>query len=391
MIEITGNASTTSRRPARMLTNMRVLRTFGNRIVLEDGQERVDWQMGLCGPIFGYSPPWLQEAMSKAVATSGGVASIAFREEQVVADLLQALYPVDGFALRWMCNGSDPCAGAVKLARALTGRDRILSCGYHGFNSCFCAPPGIGVPDMRRGTLTAEREAYVPLKWLEWPTQPLSDVAAVVVECPPVDGGREKAGEWLHRLAELAHDCGALFVLDEVVTGFRLTPSGAAGYYGIMDEVDMFCFGKSLGNGFPVSALLGRKEIMDELTHGVHWSATFFGSYYCLAAAKATLAALQREMPWAHLYEIGEQLKNGWNDLGLPWKMRGHPTRPILETPDYRRRVFSHDEDAGSLDDLRRHLFQQGHIIAEYPWYTSTAHIEQDVDSLLEAARSWER
>lgn len=391
MIEITGDASTTSRRPARMLTDLRTLRTFGNRIVLEDGREYVDWQAGLCGPIFGFSPPWFQEAMSEAVATSGGVASIAFREEQVVADLLQALYPVDGFALRWMCNGSDPCAGAVKLARAVTGRDKILSQGYHGFNSCFCAPPAVGVPDMRRGTLAAERSAYVPLNWLEWPTQPLSEVAAVVVECPPVDGGRPEASDWLRRLAELAHSCGALFVLDEVVTGFRLAPSGAAGYYDILDEVDMFCFGKPMGNGFPVSALLGRKEIMDELTRGVHWSATYFGSYYCLAAAKATLAALQREMPWSHLYEMGERLKSGWNELGLPWQMSGHPTRPVLEVPDYRERVFGHGKSMDDLDHLRRHLFQQGHICAEYPWYISAAHTGQDIESLLEAARSWKR
>jgi glutamate-1-semialdehyde aminotransferase len=268
----------------------------------------------------------------------------------------------------------------VKLARAYTGREAILSYGYHGFGGTFASPPtDYDADDNRRGSLQAQRDNYVPLKWLEESAldRPC-EFSAIIVECPPVDGGRERATEWLNAIADYAHRNDALFILDEVVTGFRYGPDGAAGYYQLGDKVDLCCFGKTIGNGQPISALVGQMEIMELLTQGVHYSATFFGHPFGLASAIATMRQLQETPPWSYLYRIGEYLKEQWSELDLLWKMSGHPTRPILEGPDK------------GLDDLRRHCFARGHIIVKYPWFVSTATTKEDVDSLIEAVKEWQ-
>ncbi len=228
--------------------------------------------------------------------------------------------------------------------------------------------------------MQAEKEAFVPLAWGEIPkTSSWREYAAVVIECPPQDKGQAFASKWLRGLTEKARSNGTLFVLDEVVTGFRYAPGGAAEYYRIQGRVDLYCFGKTIGNGFPVAALAGRKAIMGELTNGVHFSGTFFGNPLSLAAAKATLCQLRLEPPWEHLYEVGGYLKEQWSALDLPWGLVGHPTRPVLKP-----------EGLPKLDDLRRFLFQRGHVIVDHPWFVTTAHTKEDVDDLVEKMRKWE-
>lgn len=395
MIELIGGSSVTSKRHARMLTGLRSVVAEGCRVTLEDGREYVDWQMGLHGSIYGYRPEWwvaaIRDALKSICANSFGCAA-----ERVAAELLAGFYP-DIEAVRFMTNGSDPCAAAVKLSRAVTGRDKLLVYGYHGTASAYCTPPeansrpNLPAQDMRRGSMESEREAFVPLRWLDFePFQAdqedaLDEIAAVVVECPPMDAsGNAVRGwqGWLRCVATTAHAHGALFVLDEVVTGFRYVAGGAAEYYGLRGFVDLYCFGKTMGNGYPVAALAGRAEIMRELANGVHFSGTFFGDPLGMAAAVATLKRLNEEPPWKSLYWLGHMLKQRWNGLNLLWKLVGHPTRPVIEldTP----------EDVEAFTDLRRHLFRKGHIVTSHPWYVTTAHKCWDIDSLALAAGRWE-
>lgn len=388
MAEITNGASTTSRNPERMLTGLHAARSRDNKVRLTDGRWYIDWESGLSGALFGYRPEWWRDAICDAVYNNGPISSIASQNEPIVADMLTQFYP-DVESVRFMCNGSDTCAAAVKLARAVTGRDKILCYGYHGTASAYATPPkanarGALPMDMRRGTLEAEREAFVPLEWLgdfssrtgalSWHAK---EIAAVIVECPPDDKGQDAGRVWLNTLADMTHERGALFILDEVVTGFRYGPGGAAEYYDLQGKVDLYCFGKTLGNGYPISALAGKSSVMQELANGVHFSGTFFGEPIGLATAKATLHQLLEHPPWEHLYEIGEFLKLQWNTLDLPWKLIGHPTRPVLDGDDDR------------LDDLRRWLFRHGHIIVSAPWYVSTATEKADVFDLVKWAEKW--
>ena len=385
MVEVTNGASITSKSPKRMLTDLRSVQSLGCRVRLTDERWYTDWQLGLHGIIYGYCPDWWDEALVKAVLL-GPASSIAHQDEQVLADLLGGFYP-DVEAVRFLENGSDPCAAAVKLARAVTGRDSILVYGYHGTGSAYAAPPTpFDSDDNRLGTLRAEREAYVPLDW-ECLTQPAEidwyeffkindSIAAVIVECPPIDGGKVTARCWLNQLADYAHDRGALFILDEVVTGFRYGPSGAAGYYDLLGKVDLYCFGKTLGNGYPVAALAGKKAVMDWLAEApvggkVHWSGTWAGEPLGLAAAIATLHRFEEQPPWEYMYELGEFLKERWNALDLPYKLAGHPTRPVM-TGTYMY-----------FDDLRRYLFKRGHIVCAHPWYATAAHSRHGVEELV--------
>lgn len=379
-MRVINGASTTSRRPARMLTDARAVKAEGCKVKLDDGQWYTDWQMGLHGAIFGYAPDWWQTAL-RAAASAGPVSSIRSRGEKAVARLLKQFYP-DAEAVRFMCNGSDPCAAAVKLARAVTGRDKILVYGYHGTGAAFAAPPaGFDPDDNRPGTMEAERAAYQSLDWLG--TYRLDEVAAVIVECPPTDGGRRFAAHWLNKLAVDAREAGALFVLDEVVTAFRYGPGGASEYYGIQGLVDLYCFGKTLGNGYPVAALAGKLDVMQWLAEKpggggrVHFSGTFFGEPIGLALAGEMLAQLLVSTPWSHMALVGEYLEDRWNGLGLPYTLEGHPTRPIMLGADEK------------FDELRRFLFGRGHIVVDHPWYATFAHGREEVDSLIEEVRKW--
>jgi glutamate-1-semialdehyde 2,1-aminomutase len=404
MIEVTNGASITSKSPRRTGTTLRAVCSDGLQVRLEDGRWYRDWQMGLHGILYGYRPDWWVQAMQEAIE-HGPASSLPCRDEHIVAGMLAQFYP-DVEAARFLANGSDPCAAAVKIARAYTGRDRVLVYGYHGTCSAYAAPPTPFDPDdNRRGTLEAERLAYVPLEWRgdfgELFTSSgsfdsrtgtveiyLHNIAAVIVECPPVDGDQAAASEWLQELATTAYNAGALFVLDEVVTGFRYSPSGAAGYYKLHGLVDLYCFGKTLGNGYPVAALAGKKEYMDELVGRkgvggkVHWSGTWAGEPLGMAAARAMLWQLNDEPPWDYLYEMGHALVGQWNALDLPWKLQGHVTRPVLAGVD--------DETRGDFERFRRHLFNRGHIIFEHPWYVTMATRKDDIAALIAAAGRWE-
>jgi glutamate-1-semialdehyde aminotransferase len=383
MIEVTNGASITSKNAGRMLTGLRSIAAKGNKVQLEDGRWYTDWQMGLHGAVFGFAPHWWGRALSHAAECTASN-SIACADERIVAELLGGFYP-DIEAVRFMLNGSDPCAAASKLVRAITGRDRLLVFGYHGTASAYCTPPevnarpGLASIDMRRGTLEAERAAFIPLDWLcAYDAMTWQDVAAVVIECPSIDGGRAQAGEWVRTLFTHAHEVGALTVLDEVVTGFRYGPGGASEYLGVSHGmVDLYCFGKTMGNGYPVAALAGKKAVMDELAHGVHFSGTFFGEPLGMAVAKAVLARYNEIRPWAGLAETGRDLMTQWNRAGLECKLEGHPTRPELE---------SLPEDFGPL---RRHLFRHKHIIVDHPWYVTTCTTDMDIRTLVERAAEW--
>lgn len=409
MATVTNGASTTSRRPDRMLTHLKATQAKGCRVHLDGGRWYHDWQMGLAGPLFSYAPDWWVNALQNAVR-DGGVTSIASSDERRVAAMLSQFYP-DIDQVRWCVNGSDGCAAAVKLARAYTNRDDILCRGYHGWASAYCPGPNTSRPNlgeraMNLGTMQAERDAYHELKWLD-PDMNSKVVgirpAAVIIECPPMDFGRDEASSWLRDCAKACRANGILFVLDEVVTGFRYGPGGASEYYGLTGMVDLYCFGKTIGNGFPIAAIAGKAYIMQYLAGvslcvevdseeneditavtinegQVHFSGTFFGGPIGLAAAKATLTRLHEDPPWEHNISIGRFLIKQWNELGLPWKMAGHPTRPI---------IYPDPEGQKKFIDLRHYLLREGHIFVSHPLYTTTALTVLDISDLCKKAGQW--
>jgi glutamate-1-semialdehyde 2,1-aminomutase/spore coat polysaccharide biosynthesis protein SpsF len=271
-----------------------------------DGNRYLDFPMALGPIILGHRHPAVDEAIAGQLR-SGIAFTLPHPIEIDVAERIQALVP-NAERVRFAKSGSDVTSAAVRLARATTGRDRVIATGYHGWHDWY-----IGSTARHRGVPEAVRSLVEPVGFgdlaalsaaLErWPNQ----VACVV--CEPV-GVVEPAPELLREMVELAHSHGALIVFDEVITGFRLAPGGAQEYFHV--QADLTCFGKALGNGMPISALVGPADLMDALQE-VFFSGTHGGETLSLAAARATLDVLTKEPVHEKLWRLGRQLQEGIN------------------------------------------------------------------------------
>jgi glutamate-1-semialdehyde aminotransferase len=203
--------------------------------------------------------------------------------------------------VRFMKNGSDATSAAIRLARAYTGRERVAHAGYHGWQDSFAAttPRPAGVPAALAALIRPF--AYNRLETLaalldEHP----GEYAAVILEQP----GVEPAEGFLAGVRDLAHRHGAVFIWDEIVTGFRYAPGGAQERYGVTP--DLACLGKALGNGLPIAALAGCRPLMAEFER-VFVSMTFGGDTLALAAARAVLDEIVAEPVIPHLWALGER------------------------------------------------------------------------------------
>ncbi len=305
----------------------------GSHVWDVDDNEYIDYPMALGAVILGHAYPAVVEAVTRQAA-EGVSFSTAHPLEVEVAEALTELIP-GADMVRFGKNGSDATAGAVRAARALTGRDVIACCGYHGWQDWY-----IGTTTRADGIPKAVREltvtfAYNDLASLErvFAEHP-GRVAAVVMEpvgiVPPAPG-------FLEGVRDLAHRQGALLVFDEIVTGFRLALGGAQELFGVIP--DLACFGKALGNGFPIAAVVGRRDLM-EVFDRIFFSFTFGGEAVSLAAALATVREMCDKPVIAHLWRQGGRLQEGFNALaraaGLERHLAcvGYPPRTVITVAD---------------------------------------------------------
>lgn len=295
-----------------------------------DGNEFVDCILGLGPVILGYNHPAVQAAVAGQLAR-GSSFSLPHRLEVETAELLTELIPCAEM-VRFGKNGSDVTAGAVRAARACTGRDIVACCGYHGWQDWY-----VGTTTRNKGVPRAVRELTVPFAYNDLAslerifTVHPGRVAAVIMEPISVEAPRDN---FLHAVRELAHRHGALLIFDEVITGFRLALGGAQEYLGVTP--DLACFGKALANGFPLSAVVGRREVM-QVFDEVFFSFTFGGEALSLAAARATMEVFQREAVIAALWEHGGRLQEGFNVLARELNLSpylacvGLPPRTVVQ------------------------------------------------------------
>ena len=278
----------------------------GARVWDVDANEFVDWSMGV-GPVsLGYAYGPVDEAI-RAQLEDGITFSLMHPLEVEVAELVRDLVP-GAEAVRFSKTGADVVSAAVRLARAFTGRAKVLCCGYHGWHDWY-----IGVTDKDRGVPPAVRDLTwtVPYNDLEALLQSLdAETACVVLE--PVTFEAPRDGY----LAELKRVCaanGTLLIFDEMWTGFRLAVGGAQERFGV--TADLACFSKAVANGMPLAVLTGRREVMELLERDVFFYTTFGGEALSLAAAKATLTEIRDKRVPEYLDVMGESLRDGYNDL----------------------------------------------------------------------------
>jgi glutamate-1-semialdehyde 2,1-aminomutase len=292
-----------------------IARGEGCRVWDVDGNAFIEYGMGNRAVGLGHAHPRVTEAARRAL---GGGCNFT-RPSPIEVECAETfLGIIRGAEMVKFCkDGSDATSAAMRLARAYTGRDLIAICGDHPFFSTDdwfigTTPVGAGVPEaVRRLTLKFRYNDIDSARALfaEHPGQ----IAAVILEGARADEPRD---DFLGRLRHLAHDNGALFVLDEMITGFRWSLGGAQEVYGI--EPDLSCFGKAMGNGFSVSALAGKREFMrlGGLDHVDRprvflLSTTHGAETHALAAAAETMRVYRDEPVIDHLYALGRLVRQG--------------------------------------------------------------------------------
>ncbi|HAN71006.1 MAG TPA: aminotransferase class III [Actinobacteria bacterium] len=297
-------------------------RTSGASIWDLDGTEYLDFGfMGIGTNILGYSHPKVDEAVQRTVA-KGNLSTLNAPEEVWLADRLVELHPWADM-VRYARSGGEACAIAVRIARAASGKDKVAFCGYHGWHDWYLAAnlgtddsldghllPGLepkGVPRVLAGTSIPFR--FNDLDALQSILENDSEVGAIYMEVqrstPPAPG-------FLQGVRDLATKHGAVLIFDECTSGFRRTLGGLHLHYGV--EPDIATFGKTLGNGYAITAVIGREAVM-QAAQSTFISSTFWTERIGPTAALATLDVMAEEDAPARVHAIGEQMQAHWRRL----------------------------------------------------------------------------
>ncbi len=353
-----------------------IQRAAGSRVWDVDGNEYVDFVSSLAAVTLGYSDPDVTAAV-RAQLDDGVIFTLPHPIEVEVAELIVEMVPCAEM-VRFGKNGSDATAGAVRLARAFTGRDHIGVSGYHGWQDWY-----IGSTARNRGVPAATRALthsfpYNDLDAVERLfAERKGEMAALILE--PMSLDWPLAG-FLQGLKDICHREGALLIFDETITGFRYSPGGAQQVLGVTP--DLACFGKGLANGYPISAIAGRRDIM-MLMEEVFFSFTFGGEALSLAAAKATLLKLKNEPVTDQLAARGQMLLDRLpalietSGLSEVFAIKGHPSWTFLTIADAEGSTSFQTKTL-----LLQELHQRG-LICIGTHNLSYAHSEQDMEDLL--------
>ena len=295
-----------------------------------DDNKYIDLVNSLAAVTLGYGDKGLQKSILKQLKL-GVSLSLPTKIESEVAELVIDLVP-SAEMVRFSKNGSDATSAAIRLARAFTGRDQIVACGYHGWHDWY-----IGTTSRNKGipapvsALTHNFQFNNIESLKNALTLSEGKVAAVIIE--PMNDTYPQPG-FLEEVQTLAKKAGAVLIFDEVITGFRFSKGGAQELFNVTP--DLSTFGKGIANGFPLSAVVGRREIMKEMEN-VFISGTFGGELLSLTAAKYVLQKHQKNEICEDLINKGTLLSDLTNELidsfGLSnvVSLSGHPTWKFLK------------------------------------------------------------
>lgn len=344
----------------------------GGHLVDVDGNMFIDLEMAI-GPIsLGYAYPEVDAAI-RAQLESGITFSLMHPLEVEVAELIRDVVPHVEH-VRFSKTGCDVTSAAVRLARAYTGRQTVLCCGYHGWHDWY-----IGTTDRHKGVPIPTREltytfAYNDIASLLDAID--DDVAAVILE--PMVAEMPHPG-YLQQIRDICDERGILLVFDEMWTGFRFALGGAQEYFGV--RADLVCFSKAIANGMPLSVLAGRADIMSLLERDVFFFTTFGGEALSLAAAKATITVMRRDDVHRALAEKGERLRGSIISILQEHEISsvsciGHPSRTLL--------VFRGNEPLHSKSFVQQELLRRG-ILWNGFHTLCHAHSEDDISKVVHA------
>jgi glutamate-1-semialdehyde 2,1-aminomutase len=402
---------------ARLSNTRPIVMTHGEGAAFfdADGNRYIDWCLSYGPMIFGHRPKPIVDAIVKQI-TEGGM-MYTFPHEldyEVGRKIVHAVPSVD--LVRFANSGAEATQAAMRLARAYTGKDKILKWegGYHGFLDCHALsyhPPldvagperhpntvrfGNGIPRVMEECVVTG--TYNDLDGLEHIVrEQRGELAAIICEpimanagiIPPEDG-------WLDGLRSICDENGVLLIFDEVITGFRVALGGAQQLYDVMPDIT--CWGKALGAGTPAAAAFGgRKEIMDlETRNEVFHGGTYNSNPMVLAGINATLDILinDTERVYGHLNKIADAMAQGmrkiFQEQGVPAQVQ--QVGPMWQVFFGQEKPVTRYRQARRSDMLFYHHFQMEcqargvyfHNFGLERWFSSTAHTQTEVDASLE-------
>lgn len=269
-----------------------------------DGNKYVDLVASLAAVTLGYGDPDINRAVKRQLK-KGVSLSLSSKLETIVAEKIINLVP-SAEMVRFAKNGSDATSAAVRIARYFTRRDHIISIGYHGWHDWYIGSTtrSMGVPSAVQALTLSAR--YNDLSHVENLFDKVKgDVAAVILE--PMNSVDPTPG-YLESLKNFCSSNNILLIFDEVITGFRFAKGGAQELFGVTP--DLSCFGKGIANGFPISVIAGKREIMEGFKD-VFFSGTFGGELLSLTAANVVLDKVREGRVIPELYRIGNAIQQG--------------------------------------------------------------------------------
>ena len=379
-----------------------------------DENRYIDYRLGFGPIILGHADPFVNGRVAEAVTRGLSFASTQELEVKVAERIVEMCPSVD--MVRLSNTGSEVTMHAIRLARGHTGRDKILKFegSYHGAHDQVLWSTASGkieeVGDRRSpraykqswGIPEVLRDLLVVLPWNdkellgETLKKQGHEIAAVIIE-PVLGNGAAlmPSPDYLPFLREQCDEHGILLIFDEVKTGFRIAPGGAGEYFGVMADINTYA--KSLGNGYPIAAFGGKREVMETIGPGkVFHGGTYNGNVVSTAAADATLEFMQdpKNNVFGQLTKVGNMIKDGYHEIlnrhSIPHHITGTPALFGIcfseEMPRDWREL--HECDWDLYEDIAMHMIKNGVLMEPdgfEPYFLCSDHTEQDAADTLQA------
>lgn len=361
-------------------------RAKGCRVWDLDGREYIDMSiMGIGCNTLGYGDPEVDDAVRRTIDL-GNMSTLNAPEEVELAQKLIELHPWADMA-RFARTGGEANAIAIRIARAASGKDGVAMCGYHGWHDWYLAAnlgsneqlaghllPGLdpnGVPQSLRGSVFPFK--YNDYEGLEQLIR-TNEIGVIMME---VSRNYEPTGNFLHRVRQLADAHNIVLIFDECTSGFRQAFGGLHKNYGV--DPDMTAFGKALGNGYAVTGVIGKRDIM-QAAQNTFISSTFWTERIGSVAGIATLGVMAREKSWEKITATGQDITARWQALGakyeLPLSTSGLPALTAFSIKSPNAQAYK------TL--ITQEMLAKGYL-AGTSVYTCTAHTPEIVDGYFEA------
>ncbi len=362
----------------------------GAYVYTPEGEEFLDYGLALRAITLGHGEENVANAAIKQIWNGNNLTRASLIELEAAEKLVELIPSVD--MVKFAKNGSTVTSAAVKVARAYTGKKYIVRCLDHPFFSyddwfIGDTPLTRGIPEeLSKLTLHFNYNDIESLEKLfsEYPNQ----IAGVILE--PATGTHPK-DNFLHKVKELCHNNGALFILDEMITGFRWHLQGAQTYYDI--EPDLCTFGKGMANGFSVAALAGKREFMEiggiknEGAERVFLTSTTHGAEMCgLGALVETIKFYKENNVVEHMWSYGTKLMNGMNEIAQELAVSEYfEVNGIACSPNYITKDKSKNISLGFRTLFSQEMIKNGVLM---PWIAlSYAHSDKELEKTFEATR----